>query len=47
MHARGHLRAKRLYSALPYVWFADYEVAAKKKRQKSQSTEAVEAGGTA
>lgn len=46
MGARGNLRAKRLHSALPDVWFADSEVAAKKKK-KSQSTEAVEGGGTA
>lgn len=42
MGTRGNLRAKRLHSALPLpnVWFADSEVAAKKK--KSQSTEGVE-----
>lgn len=54
MDTRGYLRAKRLHLFLPYVWFADSEVTAKKKKKErkgkekeSPSTEAVEAGGPA
>lgn len=37
MDARGNLRAKHLHSAFCYEWFADSEVAAKKKKRKAKA----------